>query len=110
MKLSIGVAQVVSAATSAGVASASLGLCDLSQVLQQEGGKILSRKAHGAHHKAPFENNYAIVSGWWNPLLDAGGDGRNFWRKFEHFIKARTGAEPRCWYEPKYEVEDRLSS
>ena len=76
----------------------------------QDAGILLSRKAHGAHHKAPFENNYAIVSGWWNPLLDAGGDGHNFWRKFEHFIKARTGAEPRCWYEPKYEVEERLSS
>ena len=76
----------------------------------QDAGILLSRKAHGAHHKAPFENNYAIVSGWWNPLLDAGGNGHNFWRKFGHFIKARTGAEPRCWYEPKYEVEERLSS
>jgi hypothetical protein len=36
----------------------------------QEAGLLIGRKAHGAHHRAPFEGNYCIVSGWWNELLD----------------------------------------
>ena len=31
---------------------------------------LVSRRAHGAHHRAPFEGNYCIVSGIWNPILD----------------------------------------
>jgi len=31
---------------------------------------LVSRRAHGAHHRAPFEGNYCIVSGIWNPVLD----------------------------------------
>ena len=41
----------------------------------QDAGVLISRKAHGAHHKAPFEGNYCIVSGWWNPVLDGDGSG-----------------------------------
>ena len=41
----------------------------------QDAGVLISRKAHGAHHKAPFEGNYCIVSGWWNPILDGDGSG-----------------------------------
>ena len=36
----------------------------------QDAGLLISCKAHGAHHKAPFDGNYSIVSGLWNPLLD----------------------------------------
>jgi ubiquitin-conjugating enzyme E2 variant len=52
---------------------------------------------HGAHHKSPFEGNYCIVSGLWNPLLD---DSR-FFRRLEDFFYATTKVEPRCWYPPE---------
>ncbi len=54
------------------------------------------RRMHGAHHKAPFEGNYCIVSGLWNPLLDE----TRFFRKLEDFFFATTKVEPRCWYPP----------
>lgn len=72
----------------------------------QEAGLLISRKAHGAHHKAPFEGNYCIVSGLWNNVLDQNGSDQGFFRKLERLVAARTGVEPRCWYEPKYEVEE----
>ena len=75
----------------------------------QDAGLLISRKAHGAHHKAPFEGNYCIVSGLWNPILDQGGSDQGFFRRFERFVAARTGVEPRCWYEPQYEVEEQSS-
>lgn len=59
----------------------------------QEAGVLVSRKAHGAHHTAPFEGNYCIVSGAWNPVLDNSG----FFRKLEEVVHARTGVSPRCW-------------
>ena len=43
---------------------------------------LISRKQHGAHHRAPFEGNYCIVSGWWNGILDKS----RFFRKAEKFI------------------------
>lgn len=72
----------------------------------QEAGLLISRKAHGAHHKAPFEGNYCIVSGFWNGALDQQGSDQGFFRKLERFVAAKTGVEPRCWYEPKYEIEE----
>ncbi len=39
----------------------------------QGAGLLISRKAHGAHHRAPFEGNYCIVSGFWNKVLDQVG-------------------------------------
>lgn len=75
----------------------------------QEAGVLISRKAHGAHHKAPFEGNYCIVSGLWNDVLDQGGSDKGFFRRMERFVAARTGVEPRCWYEPQYEVEEQMS-
>ncbi|KAA6416684.1 MAG: low CO2-induced protein [Trebouxia sp. A1-2] len=71
----------------------------------QNAGLLISRKAHGAHHKAPFEGNYCIVSGLWNEALDQSGSDQGFFRKLERFVAAKTGVEPRCWYEPKYELE-----
>ena len=83
-------------------------------VALQDSGVLVSRKAHGAHHRAPFEGNYAIVSGMWNPLLDWGacGDdgearsGKGFFRTLEKVALALTGVEPRCWSEPNYEWVD----
>ena len=74
-------------------------------VYAQNAGLLISRKAHGAHHKAPFEGNYCIVSGLWNEALDQSGSDQGFFRKLERFVAAQTGVEPRCWYEPKYELE-----
>ena len=47
----------------------------------QENGLLISRKMHGAHHLAPFEGNYCIVSGFWNPILDQDGSDRGFFRR-----------------------------
>ena len=60
----------------------------------QDAGILVSRKVHGAHHKAPFEGNYCIVSGFWNPILDAGGSDASFFRWLERFVLARTGTRP----------------
>ena len=68
----------------------------------QDAGLLVSRRAHGAHHKAPFEGNYCIVSGVWNDLLD----NAHFFRKMEDFVYARTGVEPRCWHEPNYSWQE----
>lgn len=62
-------------------------------VKAQDMGIVLSRKAHGAHHRPPFRGNYCIVSGWWNDLLDGSG----FFTKLEKGIFAATGVAPRCW-------------
>jgi ubiquitin-conjugating enzyme E2 variant len=62
-------------------------------VKAQDMGIVLSRKAHGAHHRPPFRGNYCIVSGWWNDLLDGSG----FFTNLEKGIFAATGVAPRCW-------------
>jgi ubiquitin-conjugating enzyme E2 variant len=64
----------------------------------QDGGLLIGRKAHGAHHKPNFEGNYSIVSGWWNPLLD----GTGFFRGLERVVAAVSSVEPRSWYPPEH--------
>ena len=61
----------------------------------QRAGLLLGRKAHAMHHCAPFENNYAIVSGVWNPLLDSSG----IFPMLERVVYDATGVRPRCWNE-----------
>lgn len=61
----------------------------------QRAGLLLGRKAHAMHHCAPFENNYAIVSGMWNPLLDSSG----IFPMLERVVYDATGVRPRCWNE-----------
>jgi len=61
----------------------------------QDAGMLISLKQHGAHHKPPFEGNYCIVSGWWNPLLDNSG----VFRIMEDVVYKVWGVEPRCWNE-----------
>mmetsp|Transcript_56743 Transcript_56743/g.179374 ORF Transcript_56743/g.179374 Transcript_56743/m.179374 type:complete len:305 (-) Transcript_56743:151-1065(-) len=39
----------------------------------QSAGLLISRQAHGKHHLPPFEDNYCIVSGLWNPIMDKTG-------------------------------------
>ncbi|PNH07122.1 hypothetical protein TSOC_006450 [Tetrabaena socialis] len=65
----------------------------------EDAGVLIGRRMHGAHHRSPFEGNYCIVSGLWNPLLDSTA----FFRKMEALIHDSTGVEPRCWHEPEYE-------
>eukprot|EP00873_Tetraselmis_striata_P027914 jgi/Tetstr1/448178/TSEL_035469.t1 len=72
-------------------------------VALQDAGLLISRKAHGAHHRAPFEGNYCIVSGFWNPILDRDGAPDNFFRRLEVVVADATGVEPRCWHEPQYD-------
>lgn len=74
-------------------------------IAAQDAGLLISRKAHGAHHKAPFEGNYCIVSGFWNPILDQDGSEDGFFRRLERVVHTTTGVEPRCWHEPSYEWE-----
>ena len=72
----------------------------------QDANVLISRKAHGAHHRAPCEGNYSIVSGWWNGPLDNSG----FLRGLEKVVLACTGVEPRCWHEPEYEIEEEVAT
>lgn len=65
-------------------------------VALQDMNLLISRKAHGAHHRAPFDCNYCIVSGWWNPLLDRSG----IFPVAEKFVHKVTGIEPRSWHPP----------
>lgn len=51
----------------------------LQPLLLQDAGLLISRKDHGAHHKAPFNEKYSIVSGWCNPLLDGDCPGERRW-------------------------------
>jgi ubiquitin-conjugating enzyme E2 variant len=51
---------------------------------------ILGAEHHGAHHNSPFDRNYCITVGWWNPLLHR-------WKLFERAeacLKFLTGARP----------------
>merc|ERR1712118_88800 len=64
----------------------------LPETLQQS-GMVIARKAHPLHHRAPFENNYCIVSGHCNPLLDSLG----FFKWLERRVYAINGIKPRSW-------------
>ena len=59
----------------------------------QDAKLVITRQAHSMHHRAPFENNYCIVSGLCNPALD--GSGVLQWA--EERIFEATGVKPRCW-------------
>ncbi|KAL6785985.1 FAD4 [Auxenochlorella protothecoides x Auxenochlorella symbiontica] len=67
----------------------------------QDAGVIVSCKVHGAHHRPPFEGNYCIVSGVWNPILDGDGSDQGFFRRLERIVQAATGVKPRCWTDPE---------
>lgn len=61
----------------------------------QEMGVLVSRKMHGAHHRPPYNVNYCIVSGLWNPILDS----TNFFATLEKIIFSRYHVRPRSWTE-----------
>jgi ubiquitin-conjugating enzyme E2 variant len=60
--------------------------------LLQRSGLILSPRRHHAHHRAPFDSDYCIVSGWCNPALRE----IRFWRALERLVAALSGATPRA--------------
>lgn len=59
----------------------------------QQRGLTVSRKAHGLHHIAPYEGNYAIISGITNSMLDRIG----FYRWLEHRVYEWNGVESNAW-------------
>jgi len=61
--------------------------------LLQHLGLLVSTKMHCQHHRHPFNINYCIVSGIWNPPLDRYG----LFTKLELLIFDRTGIKPRSW-------------
>lgn len=62
----------------------------------QRAGVLVSRAQHGAHHRAPYDNNYCIVSGMWNATLDR----HRVFEAMEMVVFLRTGVRPRSWDEP----------
>lgn len=69
-------------------------------VAMQDAGLLIGRSAHGRHHRAPYENNYCIVSGVCNDALD--GSGVLQWA--EQVIFDATQIKPRCWIEEEEEA------
>jgi palmitoyl-[glycerolipid] 3-(E)-desaturase len=56
-------------------------------------GLTVDKPSHAAHHLAPFEGNYCIISGRCNRFLDESG----FFRRLEHVIYRIHGVEPNAW-------------
>ena len=48
---------------------------------------------HRAHHTAPIDDHYCILSGFWNRALDGSGA----LCAAERAVHALTGAKPRSW-------------
>lgn len=71
-------------------------------VALQDANIIISRRAHGAHHRVPFSCNYCIVNGWCNPLLDNGA-----LHKAEELIQSVWGVEPRSWSDPSADWQEQ---
>jgi len=67
--------------------------------LLQDAGFTVSRRAHLAHHKPPFENNYCIVSGHCNGLLDSLG----FFAWLERLVYRINGIRPRSWTNERFD-------
>jgi len=65
-------------------------------------GLAVNRRAHLAHHKPPFENNYCIVSGHCNGLLDRVG----FFIALERLIHRLNGTRPRSWTSERFDFGD----
>ncbi|CAI9088432.1 OLC1v1022760C1 [Oldenlandia corymbosa var. corymbosa] len=76
-------------------------------VALQDAGVLVSRSMHGAHHRAPYNNNYCIVSGVWNPALDK----YKVFEALEMVLFFKLGVRPRSWSEPTSEwTEDTETS
>lgn len=65
-------------------------------VALQDAGLLVSRAQHAAHHRPPYNNNYCIVSGIWNKLLDK----QKTFEALEMILYFQLGVRPRSWSEP----------
>lgn len=52
---------------------------------------LASPRHHSKHHKDPFDRNYCVMSGWFNPIYD----NSNFWYIIEWFVFKLTGFRPK---------------
>lgn len=68
-------------------------------VALQDGGVLVSRTEHAAHHRPPYNNSYCIVSGVWNNFLDK----MKVFEALEMVLFFKFGARPRSWSEPSSE-------
>nr|GMC51774.1 fatty acid desaturase 4, chloroplastic [Ipomoea batatas] len=68
-------------------------------VALQDAGILVSRSQHAAHHRPPYNNNYCIVSGAWNAVLDE----LKIFEALELVLFFRLGVRPRSWSEPDSE-------
>jgi hypothetical protein len=57
----------------------------------QATGLILGKDQHALHHTAPFDTDYCITTGWWNPILVR----LRFFERMEGLLFVLTGARPR---------------
>ncbi|ESQ54566.1 hypothetical protein EUTSA_v10027264mg [Eutrema salsugineum] len=65
-------------------------------VALQDMGLLVSRRQHAEHHRAPYNNNYCIVSGAWNKVLDES----KVFEALEMVLYFQLGVRPRSWSEP----------
>ncbi|CAN0901048.1 Fatty acid desaturase 4, chloroplastic [Linum grandiflorum] len=65
-------------------------------VALQDAGVLVSRGQHAAHHRPPYNNNYCIVSGIWNQLLDE----HKVFEALEMLLFFKLGVKPRSWSDP----------
>lgn len=71
----------------------------------QDAGVLVSRSKHAKHHRSPYSNDYCIVSGMWNEVLD----GMKVFEVLEMVLFFKLGVRPRSWVDPSIEwmeVED----
>jgi len=66
--------------------------------LLQKAGIAIDPRAHGVHHRMPWNSDYCIVSGHLNKPLDK----IKFWPRYEQAIYKITGAKPDSWNVPEY--------
>ncbi|CAN8326074.1 unnamed protein product [Cochlearia groenlandica] len=69
-------------------------------VALQDIGVLVSRRYHGKHHRAPYDNNYCVVSGVWNKVLD---ENMVFEALEMMVLYFKFGARARSWSEPNSE-------
>lgn len=68
----------------------------------QKTGMIIGKSSHIGHHQSPHKDNYCILSGWWNDILD----GTGFFRWLEGTVFCITGVPALAWQlEPKLKDE-----
>ncbi|XP_065862351.1 fatty acid desaturase 4, chloroplastic [Euphorbia lathyris] len=75
-------------------------------VALQDAGLLVSRSQHADHHRAPYNNNYCIVSGVWNEFLDK----NKVFEALEMVFYFRLGVRPRSWSDPDSEWTEEIES